>query len=63
MQDGSSYQIVDESDQKKSKLTTELGVSLGYRLTNALRFYLGYNGKYSPDLTNNTISLEGSLRF
>jgi predicted outer membrane repeat protein len=62
MDDGQSYQISDKSD-KSARLATELGLTLGYRVANSLRFSIGYNGKYARDITNNSISLESSFKF
>ncbi|MDR2777376.1 MAG: autotransporter outer membrane beta-barrel domain-containing protein [Rickettsiales bacterium] len=62
LKEGNSYQILDEND-KKAKLTTELGLSAGYRISSTLRVSLGYSGRYSSDMTNNGVSLETSWKF
>ncbi|MDR2777213.1 MAG: autotransporter outer membrane beta-barrel domain-containing protein, partial [Rickettsiales bacterium] len=62
LQNEQSYQIVDESD-KNAKMAVEIGLNLGYRLSNSIRISSGYSGKYASDLTNHTISFEGSFRF
>ncbi|MDR2777273.1 MAG: autotransporter outer membrane beta-barrel domain-containing protein [Rickettsiales bacterium] len=62
MYDGQSYQLVDESGDR-AKFATEAGITLGYRLTDSLRTSIGYSGRYSSNLNNNSITLEASLRF
>jgi outer membrane autotransporter protein len=62
MYDGQSYQIVDERGDQ-SKFATELGICLGYKITDAIRTSIGYGWRYSSDLVNNNITLEVSLRF
>ncbi|MDR1494725.1 MAG: autotransporter outer membrane beta-barrel domain-containing protein [Rickettsiales bacterium] len=54
--DGQSYLLADESD--KAKFTTELGINLGYHITNTLRASVGYGGRFSSDLTGNSVVLE-----
>jgi predicted outer membrane repeat protein len=60
--DGDKYQVVDEN-AKKTKLFGGVGLSAGYKVSEAVRVSLGYNGKYSSDLTNHSINLEANFRF
>jgi hypothetical protein len=62
MNDGQHYRILDESS-KSARLATELGLGAEYRVTDSFRFSVGYSGKYSSDIVNNTINFEGSFRF
>jgi opacity protein-like surface antigen len=62
MHNGQSYQLLDESG-KKSKITTEAGMGLSYKMSDATKISLGYSGRYSSDLTNNSLGLEVSFRF
>ncbi|MDR2778518.1 MAG: hypothetical protein LBB13_03415 [Rickettsiales bacterium] len=62
MQNNRSYRISDKS-AKNAKLATEIRLTFGYRIDNSLKFPMGYDIKCAGDVTNNSVSLEGSLRF
>ncbi|MDR3078600.1 MAG: hypothetical protein LBU15_01020, partial [Rickettsiales bacterium] len=68
----SSYTIISqdvvrgqiaEVGEGGARFSTVLGLSLGYRITSAIRTSIRYNGRYSADLGNSSFGLEGSFKF